>query len=352
VGSAVTQSYTATSTISQSDANLQALAEARRLARQALVCTVVAVTPPAPFFTAYNVAGRTASVAAPSGYSVADLDYVVNGGPALSVPVNGQVPVGPQAVLAGNLVVYVRGTATRNQGAPAASTTSFPVAGGTAVMFTATQTYTASCPSGSTGTPVTRTSTRTSAISQEDATTLAQLTARASAEAALVCTVAPAPTFANAAQSYTTTAQDYAEKCGSGTGTPVTQTVAAGTVSSTVSVAAANATALAQATTAAKNALVCVVEPPAFAPTLTGPSATEASGVTLTTNGSADEVEYAVLGAVANTDAKTMYFTVAGTIVTSLDYPASYEGQAIRYRRASTGVVTSFTFTNDAQNPV
>lgn len=67
------------------------------------------------------------------------------------------------------------------------------------------------------------------------------------------------PTVYNAtAQSYTTTAQDWASKCGSGTsGTPVTRTSSNG--SSTVSQDAADAQALADAKAQAVAAIVCAV---------------------------------------------------------------------------------------------
>jgi|GEM_PF-3976777 len=63
------------------------------------------------------------------------------------------------------------------------------------VTFTATQSYTATCPALQVGPPVTRSATATSTLSTADAQAKALAMAQALAEAALVCTFAPAGQF-------------------------------------------------------------------------------------------------------------------------------------------------------------
>lgn len=116
------------------------------------------------------------------------------------------------------------------------------------------QTFVAHCV-GSTGSPVTivvAAGTFTSTISQADADAQALTSATNQANAQLVCT------FQNTQQSFTAT-------CPAGkTGAPVTKTVAAGTFSSTVSQSDADAQALAAATNQALAALTCTPAAPVF----------------------------------------------------------------------------------------
>ncbi len=243
VGNAVTQSSTYVSTISQADADRRALAAARASASQALVCTVSTVVPPAPTFTSYNIAARTATVAPPSGFTLADLDYVINGGQPLAVSATGIIRVGNAEVLAGNLVSYVRAGTGHTRGSLAISSVDFPVYQNT---FSSTRSYTARCPAGQTGPAISRTSTQTSTLSQVDADNKALADATAQANAALVCTVIPV--------TYSST-KSYTATCQTGyTGNAVTRT---STKTSTVSQTDADNLALADATSAANSALVC-----------------------------------------------------------------------------------------------
>lgn len=114
------------------------------------------------------------------------------------------------------------------------------------------QQATASCPAGQTGTPVTVTipaGTVVSLISVADANSQAQSLALQQAGGQLQCTTPP-PTFTNTQQTYTA-------NCSTGTGAPVTVTVNAGTVTSIISQADANAQALLQATQQATAQLSC-----------------------------------------------------------------------------------------------
>jgi hypothetical protein len=114
------------------------------------------------------------------------------------------------------------------------------------------QTATAKCPQNTTGQPVTVTvpsGTVASIVSVADANAQARSLALQQAGVQLTCTPNPV--------TYLNTAQSFTAQCQSGTGQPVTITVDAGTVTSTVSQAAADAAALAQATTQALAALTC-----------------------------------------------------------------------------------------------
>jgi hypothetical protein len=64
----------------------------------------------------------------------------------------------------------------------------FPLATAFTPTYFATESFTASCPTGKYGTPCTATATRSSKVSQEDAVNLAKNAAEAEAEASVVCT--------------------------------------------------------------------------------------------------------------------------------------------------------------------
>lgn len=118
--------------------------------------------------------------------------------------------------------------------------------------FSSTQSYTANCPIGGTGAPVTITieaGTYSSIISQADADAQALAAATQAALLAISCT------FLNTQQTYTAVCPDGHP------GADVTVTIAAGQYSSTVSQADANAKALAAATTQAISQLVCADSP-------------------------------------------------------------------------------------------
>lgn len=101
----------------------------------------------------------------------------------------------------------------------------------TEIVYTSTQSATASCPEGYTGNPVTATATRESSVSQEDADSLASDDAAAAAAALLVCN--PVVYYGTAVANFT--CWDESVKTGYGTGT------------STVSQMQADADALADA---------------------------------------------------------------------------------------------------------
>lgn len=112
--------------------------------------------------------------------------------------------------------------------------------------YTSTKSFTAECPAGSIGTPVTKEATKTSTKDQDDADNLALAAAKAAAKAELVCEV---PTV-----TYTAT-KSFTAKCGTGeTGADVTREA---TRTSTESQNKADELALAAATAAATAALVC-----------------------------------------------------------------------------------------------
>ncbi|MFD2717900.1 DUF5977 domain-containing protein [Hymenobacter monticola] len=114
---------------------------------------------------------------------------------------------------------------------------------GTPATFTSTQTYTASCGTGFSGSPVTETFTADSNISQSDADAKALAGAQQSAEDGLFCL-----------RTYTST-QTYTASCPDGyDGNPVTKTV---TFVSTVSQDDADSFALASAQVEALAELVC-----------------------------------------------------------------------------------------------
>lgn len=129
----------------------------------------------------------------------------------------------------------------------------------TSLFFNDAQSATVSCADGFTGNPVTVTiaaGTVGSAISKTDANNKAKDQAQLQANAQLVCT-ATLPTYLNDAQTATASCE-VVEGHPPPEGAPVTVTVPAGTVSSTVSKDDANAQALAQAQALAEAQLSCV----------------------------------------------------------------------------------------------
>jgi hypothetical protein len=121
------------------------------------------------------------------------------------------------------------------------------------------QTYTASCPNGQTGNPVTVTipaGTVGSTLSVADANAKAQAMAASQAQAKLSCSGATG-TFLNTAQSFTATCAAANGNTPAATGNSVTVTIPAGEFQSNVSQAIANAAALAAAQQQAESQLLC-----------------------------------------------------------------------------------------------
>jgi hypothetical protein len=221
----VVLAHTYSSLISISDANTTALAAARNEAQGQLSCT------PTP--TTYTNTEQSYTANCPSGYTGT-----------------------PQTVtkLAGTYTSTIS-IADANANALAAATAEANAAlvCNQIVYWNLAQSYTATCPSGYSGTPVTVTkdsATYSSIISVDAANALAYNAAQAQAQAAIVCTVIPTV--------YWNTPQGYTATCQSGyTGNPVTVVIPANTYSSTSSVIAANTIALNAATTQANAQLVC-----------------------------------------------------------------------------------------------
>ncbi len=246
VGSGVTVNKNAgtyQSFISVADANAIALAAATNEANAALVCT------PTP--TTYVNTEQQYTASCPAGY--------------IGSPVT-------ITKLAGTYTSLIS-IADANAKALAAATAEANAAlACVAVYYNTQQQYTANCPSGYTGTPVTKTklaNTYQSFISVADANAQALAAATAEANAALVCNQI---IYYNSTQSYTAT-------CPSGySGTPVTVTKDTGTFTSTVSQAAANTLAYNAAQTEAQAAIVCTVIPTVYWNTQQGYTATCPSG--------------------------------------------------------------------------
>jgi len=131
------------------------------------------------------------------------------------------------------------------------------------LYFNDEQSFSATCPEGQTGGPVTITipaGTVGSNVSVSDANVKAQAQAQSQAEAQLVCVITPVTYLNDTAQTYTATCEHdgtLEEGAPTPTGDPITYTVPAGTISSTVSFEDANALALAEATAKAINRLSC-----------------------------------------------------------------------------------------------
>jgi hypothetical protein len=129
----------------------------------------------------------------------------------------------------------------------------------TSAFTNESQTYTASCPTGQTGDPVTVTipaGTVGSSLSVADANAKAQAMAATQAQAQLSCSGATG-TFLNTAQTYTANCAGASGDTPAASGNPVTVTIPAGQFQSTVSQAIADAAALAAAQAQAESQLVC-----------------------------------------------------------------------------------------------
>ncbi len=129
----------------------------------------------------------------------------------------------------------------------------------TAAFYNEQQSFTANCPTGQTGTPVTATIPAGqvgSALSVADANAQAMAQAQANAENQLVCETA-ATVFLNTPQTYTATCAPASDDTPAATGNSVTVTIPAGQYQSTLSQAAADAAALTAATNQATSQLVC-----------------------------------------------------------------------------------------------
>lgn len=128
-----------------------------------------------------------------------------------------------------------------------------------ALFYNEVQSFTASCPVGQTGTPVTSNISAGqvgSSLSVADANARALAQAQADAESRLSCAVA-STTFLNTPQTFTASCPRASGDTPAATGSSVTITTPAGQFSSTVSQEAADAAAMAAATSSANNQLVC-----------------------------------------------------------------------------------------------
>jgi len=126
------------------------------------------------------------------------------------------------------------------------------------VYYNTVQSYTANCPSGQTGSPVTATiaaGTYSSSLSQADANAQALSAAQSQANSQLSCTAGG--TFLNTAQTYTAQCPSASGTTPAAKGTQVTVTIAAGKYSSVVSQTLADTAAMAAAQAAAEAQLTC-----------------------------------------------------------------------------------------------
>jgi hypothetical protein len=231
--------------ISVSDANAIALAAATNEANAALVCT------PTP--TTYTNTEQSYTANCPSG-DIGDPVTVTK--------------------LAGTYTSLISVADANSKALAAATAEANAALACTTVYYNTEQSFTANCPSGYTGTPVTVTklaNTYQSFVSIADANSQALAAATAEANAALVCNQVV----------YYNLLQTYTANCPEGfTGTAQTVTKAAGTYSSTVSIAQANAAALAAATAEANAALVCAPIPTVYVNTQQSFTASCPSGFT------------------------------------------------------------------------
>lgn len=153
-----------------------------------------------------------------------------------------------------------------------------------ALFYNDVQSYTASCPTGQTGTPVTSAvaqGTIGSSLSVADANARALSQAQSDANSRLSCSVAPT-TFLNVAQSFTATCPGASGSTPAATGNSVTVVTPAGQFSSTVSQADADAAALAAAQASANSQLVCTFSNAPQSFTATCPTGTTGTPVTIT----------------------------------------------------------------------
>lgn len=229
-GDNYTASATATSVITQDDANAKALGMARTLAYELIQCTFVPGVSP----TIYYSAEATASANNDVGYQTDTFSVTLPAGSLYSTESQ------EAADAAAQVAAQAQADAKRDR-------EQIPI------FQNLAQTWQGSCPGGTgDGYSVTITvpaNTFTSDVSESDASqaALADAKAQVAALIALNCT----ETFYSAVQSYTATC------VGPEVGTPVTVTNPVGYVTTVVSQAAADAESLALATAAAEALLVC-----------------------------------------------------------------------------------------------
>lgn len=292
-GTSYTASATATSIISQVDADAKALGLAKALAVEFIECEFVP-TPAAPVYysvqataSANNQAGYqthtfTVTLPAASVYStVSQAAANAAAQTAAQVQANaardaGQIPIFHNlaqswtGVCSGSYSNYSvtitvpAGTLTSNVSESDASQAALASAKAQVAALlvihcittylSAVQTYTATCGGGNVGTPVTVSNPvgySTSTVSQAAANAASLAAATAAANALIVC----AAGYVNVQQSFTATcAATYGPNW---VGTSKTVTILAGVYFSTVSQADANSQALAAATSQAQSQLVC-----------------------------------------------------------------------------------------------
>lgn len=156
----------------------------------------------------------------------------------------------------------------------------------TDLYYNERQSYTATCPSGQTGSAITvvkEAGSVGSALSVADANARALQLAQDEANGRLSCEDAVV-TYLNVVQQYTATCPGADDETGTpaATGTPVTATIPAGRFSSTVSQAAADAAALAAAQSLAESQLTCTYRNAEQSYTAVCPEGTSGSEVTET----------------------------------------------------------------------
>lgn len=166
VGNPVTKTATRTSTVSQADADTQATNAATTQAQGALVCT----TP----VTTYQAVSQS--------YTTTSGDYTTKCGSGSGTPVTRTSTTGTSTISQAD--ANSKALADAKSQAIAAIVCQV-------TTYSSTQSYTATCGSGTTGSPVTRSSTKTSTVSQAQADSLALQDATSQANAALVCTPVP-----------------------------------------------------------------------------------------------------------------------------------------------------------------
>lgn len=152
-----------------------------------------------------------------------------------------------------------------------------------AAFYNERQSYTANCPAGQVGTPVTsvvEAGQVGSSLSVADANAKALTQAQADATGRLSCETAPV-VFLNTAQTFTAQCAGASGDTPAATGNPVTVTTPAGQYQSSVSQAAADAAALAAATTKANSQLVCTFHNAPRSYTASCPTDTTGADVTV-----------------------------------------------------------------------
>lgn len=168
--------------------------------------------------------------------------------------------VGALEILYSQCVQETRTGLSTDSGANADSAQGIGVGSGAAdLYYNQRQEYTASCPSGQSGTPVTavvEAGTVGSVLSEADANAQALQQAVANANAQISCVTDPI-TYWNTEQSYTASCAAASGDTPAAEGTPVTVTIPANEYSSIVSQLSADNAALAAATAQANASLTC-----------------------------------------------------------------------------------------------